>query len=197
MSTFFRHVKGIHLKIKDFKCDLCEYASADKRSVESHRRAVHGLKSDNDDKDLDCEICDKSFGNISSLRRHKLLHKEETPYSCDKCEYASSRRDKLKRHKDTVHVSDETSLKDSEVLDENNDFHEQVKVVDVTSKIKEWVCDMCEFVTSQKISLVEHVHNNHWKNNFAGATADEMGDNENIGAHGSAEGSPSITNDTI
>ena len=103
----------------------------------------------------------------------------------------------MKKHKDNAHVHEETNLADSAFSVENNDIHEQSKAEDVTSKIKEWVCDMCEFVTSQKISLVEHVHNNHWKDNFARATADEMGDNENIGAEGSAEGSPAITNDTI
>merc|ERR1712214_154828 len=132
-------------------------------------------------------------GYTASLKKTLMehvhsIHQKSRYFKCAKCKFTTSWKRSMKKHKDNAHVHEETNSADSAV--KNNDFHDQSKVEDVTSKIKEWVCDMCEFVTSQKISLVEHVHNNHWKDNFARATADEMGDNENIGAEGSAEGSP-------
>ena len=158
------HKKSVHLKIRDWVCDVCGYAASLKPTLMAHLQLVH-------------------------LKSRQSQYKEY--------EFTTLSRKSLKKHKDKATVHEETYSADSAVSVENNDFHEQSKVKDVTSKIKEWVCDMCEFVTSNKISLVEHVHNNHWKDNFARATADEMGDNENIGAEGSAEGSPAITNDTI
>ena len=36
-----RHIKTVHLKIKPFKCDQCEYASSRKTDLNRHKDSVH------------------------------------------------------------------------------------------------------------------------------------------------------------
>ena len=180
-----RHVKGIHLKIKEFKCDACDYASVEKKSVANHRRAIHGYRTDPDNVDHVCDICEKSFANMESFRKHKLyIHDKVKSYSCDECEYAASRKDHLNRHKAKMHASNSAaSVEKSKIGPGTNESHfvrerfqeDADNSEETTSpKIKEWVCDMCEYVATQKSCLVEHVHNIHWKGTLAGSNAEKL-----------------------
>ena len=188
-----KHKRSVHLDKRKYKCDSCEYACPRIYHLNMHKKSVH-LKI----RDWVCDVCGYAASLKQTLLAHvHLVHLKGSNSQCKEYEFTTSSRKSLKKDEDKANVHEETNSADSAVSVENNDFHEQSKVEDVTSNIKEWVCDMCEFVTSNKTSLVEHVHNNHWKDNFARATADEIGDIENIGAEGSAEGAPSITNDTI
>jgi len=45
-----------------------------------------------------CRTCSRSFIEKSHLVRHERIHLVEKPFKCDDCDYASSRRDKLKEH---------------------------------------------------------------------------------------------------
>lgn len=42
------------------------------------------------------QICGRGFIEKSHLVRHERIHLEDKPFKCDACDYASSRRDKLK-----------------------------------------------------------------------------------------------------
>ena len=163
-----RHVKGIHLKIKDFKCDACDYASVEKKSVANHRRAIHGRRTDPDYADHECDICEKSFANVESLRKHKLyIHDKIRNYSCDACEYVASRRDHLNRHKAKMHATHSAvSMETGKLRPGTNESHfvaerfqeEGDNSEEMTSpKIKEWVCDMCEYVATQGPNSIENI----------------------------------------
>ena len=169
-----RHVKGIHLKIKDFKCDACDYASVEKKSVANHRRAIHGYRTDPDDVDHECDICEKSFANTESLRKHKLyIHDKIRNYSCDACEYVASRRDHLNRHKAKMHATNSAASVETgkcklgrfqeegdnseDIKDQDQDQGIKDQDQDEGSKIKEWVCDMCEYVATQGPNSIENI----------------------------------------
>ena len=97
----------------------------------------------------------------------------------------------MKKHNDKKHAHEETGSTDSTVSAETEEFQDQLKEGNVSSdempipKIKEWVCDMCEYVAAQKSSLVEHVHNNHWKDNLSEAKEEKLGGHEDINVMGS------------
>lgn len=46
----------------------------------------------------ECKVCGRSFIEKSHLVRHERIHLTIKPFKCEHCEYASSRRDKLKEH---------------------------------------------------------------------------------------------------
>lgn len=57
-----------------------------------------------------CNICGRGFLEKSHLVRHERIHLEEKPFKCHECDYASSRRDKLKEHQ-ARHHGDNASAK--------------------------------------------------------------------------------------
>ena len=56
-------MKRVHFKIKDVKCDLCDYAASTKSDVNDHKKAVH-LKI----RDHVCKTCGKGFVILSKLK---------------------------------------------------------------------------------------------------------------------------------
>lgn len=61
-----RHVKTVHLKIREFECEACGRAFADSSTREVHRSAVHEKK-----RPWSCDMCPSSFTQSSSLGKHK------------------------------------------------------------------------------------------------------------------------------
>jgi hypothetical protein len=60
-----RHIKIVHLKIKDFQCQECEYKCSIKSHLKTHVIQVH-LKI----KDFKCPKCDYKCANNGNLQRH-------------------------------------------------------------------------------------------------------------------------------
>ena len=52
-SSLKMHVKMVHDKIKDVKCDLCEYVCSTNGSLKSHVKRIHHKI-----KDIKCDKCD-------------------------------------------------------------------------------------------------------------------------------------------
>ena len=45
-----------------------------------------------------CEVCNKGFSNQSHLKTHHRIHSGERPYSCDVCNKAFSDKSGLRQH---------------------------------------------------------------------------------------------------
>ena len=55
-------------------------------------------------KEFTCDICAKSFGNKSNLKRHiKSTHQPAEEFKCDSCKKSFVRKDVLKNHVKSVH----------------------------------------------------------------------------------------------
>ncbi|CAB3409951.1 unnamed protein product [Caenorhabditis bovis] len=79
-DVFFCHITG------------CEYSTNKKTQLAAHLRTHMAVRAHM------CKICGRGFIEKSHLVRHERIHLEDKPFKCDTCEYASSRRDKLKEH---------------------------------------------------------------------------------------------------
>ena len=55
-SKIQTHIAGVHEGRKDFHCDLCEKAFADRSNLKRHVSSYH------EGEKFNCEICKKGFG---------------------------------------------------------------------------------------------------------------------------------------
>ena len=64
------HLKSVHNKIKDFKCNKCEYECYSKGNLKRHVKMIHSKI-----KDHTCELCDYICSSKDSLKIHiKHVH---------------------------------------------------------------------------------------------------------------------------
>jgi hypothetical protein len=61
-----RHIKQVHDKTKDFKCDSCEYQASRNEDLKKHIKMVHDKI-----KDFKCNNCRYETSTSGSLNRHK------------------------------------------------------------------------------------------------------------------------------
>jgi hypothetical protein len=62
-----RHIKIVHDKIKDFKCDKCVYETSESGNLKKHIKMVHDKI-----KDFKCDKCEYITSTNGHLNRHKL-----------------------------------------------------------------------------------------------------------------------------
>lgn len=94
-----KHIKRVHLKLKNFFCDICGYGATFKHSIASH------LVSHIDPKERrkwDCDVC--SFVSVSkqSLRAHKAYEHSGQVFVCH-CGKQFNQRASLTTHIKCVH----------------------------------------------------------------------------------------------
>ncbi|XP_059179011.1 zinc finger protein ZFP2-like [Physella acuta] len=85
------HIERSHLKIKQFKCEDCDYSFYHMRDLTRHRK-VHGGKP------YWCAECGKKFVEQCKLTRHMRTHSSERPYACEVCDKRFLESSKLRRH---------------------------------------------------------------------------------------------------
>ena len=58
------HIKGMHRKIKDKKCDMCDKSFILRGHLKRHKEIVHiGIR-------YNCDFCNKAFTSKEHMRRH-------------------------------------------------------------------------------------------------------------------------------
>uniref|UniRef100_A0A915D076 Uncharacterized protein n=1 Tax=Ditylenchus dipsaci TaxID=166011 RepID=A0A915D076_9BILA len=117
--AFQQHMNA-HSEDRPFVCDQCDFATKYQSHLISHRRIhtgdlfrceVEAVTTPHPRKPTSCPFanasgcalhqcrtCHRSFIEKSHLVRHERIHLVDKPFKCDSCDYASSRRDKLKEH---------------------------------------------------------------------------------------------------
>lgn len=78
------------------KCTECDFMFPSDNSMQIHRLRIHLKK-----KTFDCDICDKSFLNYSTLSTHMRTHTGEKPYKCSVCGKLFSDRSNFRKHQFT------------------------------------------------------------------------------------------------
>ena len=99
-----KHIKQIHLKIKDYKCPHCPDAFGNKYRLDEHVAGIHlGLKRHK------CELCDFRTAYLSVIRDHmKIVHgnqRFDCPY--DGCNHSAHYKGNLTKHIRNVHKKDQ------------------------------------------------------------------------------------------
>ena len=63
-----RHVEAVHLKLKPYKCNQCNFASAHPSNLKKHVKSAHEKIRHQ------CDFCPLDFGEKSNLTRHIKRH---------------------------------------------------------------------------------------------------------------------------
>jgi len=132
------HVNGVHENIKPYACTVegCSYATSYRGGLKKHTEAVHlHIKHDLREKKWMCNYCDYRTRRERYLKEHIMAkHENNRPFVCtyDQCKYATVNGNSLKKHIDSVHL-----------------------------KIKDNICDQCDFTTFSKKMLQLHVLSKH------------------------------------
>lgn len=89
--------------------------------------------------DMKCSICNRSFNNANSLKRHKATHILEKPYSCSICDMKFSGKPSMRKHMMKIHNQSD--------FQNNENYH----------------CEQCNKNFSKKTTFEKHVkaHSSH------------------------------------
>jgi len=132
------HLNGVHNNIKPYACTAegCSYATSYRGGLKKHTEAVHlHIKRDIREKKWMCNYCDFRTRRERYLKEHIMAkHENNRPFVCsyDQCEYATVNGASLKKHIDSVHL-----------------------------KLKDYLCEICDFTAFSKRVLRLHVANKH------------------------------------
>ncbi len=136
--------------------DVFEEEYLDPEPIKTTKRKKKIKKSEQ----LECQICNKSFGSSYLLNRHLKSHKNsERAYPIIPCPICGKtvRRDSLKRHQERVHEK----LKNYECDLCGRQFYFKTRIVDHLKthlKIKDISCEQCTMKFSSKGTLRAHIN---------------------------------------
>ena len=108
------HVNNVHLNIKRFYCDLCDYACYFNYDLKKHKKFHEGnpffktkkcMRKDPSYKgQKQCSICGKNLYQPSHLQHHiKAVHEKIKRYQCDICKFKYYYISSFKRHYEGQH----------------------------------------------------------------------------------------------
>lgn len=94
-----KHIKRVHLKLRNFFCDICGYSATFRHSIASH---MVSHIDPNERRKWNCDLC--SFVSVSkqSLRAHKSYEHSGKVYTCH-CGKQFNQRASLSTHIKCVH----------------------------------------------------------------------------------------------
>lgn len=103
------HIDAVHLKKKEFGCNICG-----KKFARKHILKVH-LTTHTGQRDFQCSVCGKSFKQKSNLNRHERIHESKNfGYRCRFCGQAFTQNKHLKKHMNVMHPNNTIEIKPEE-----------------------------------------------------------------------------------
>ncbi|CRK91793.1 CLUMA_CG005424, isoform A [Clunio marinus] len=134
------HRTRVHLKIKNFECDICGLTFYGRCNVAYHM--VKHIPKEHRSRDYQCDICNKLFYDKKMIKIHmRKCHGKEGNFPCSFCGKSFSTKYKLYYHKNNNH-----SMRNRKI---------------------ELICEMCGKVLRSQKALFNHMVGVHkvWEGN--------------------------------
>ena len=153
------HYKHVHLKIRPFKCNLCEkFAFTNNKDLLRHKRTHGDVPLA---KPFSCErlLCKKTFAKVTSLEQHERSHTGEKTHKCDVCQKKLACKLSLDFHKRTHTGEKPYSCKYcQESFSQRGNFERHVRTTHTGET--PFSCDLCEqsFQTGQHLKKHKLIH---------------------------------------
>ena len=188
-ASLNRHLRRIHQPGKQWKCLRCNFRSSQYKCLEWHRRkgctkspqchqCTHCGKTFStifrkkyhmvrehpetipDSKTYKCNVCNVQFLYQSALCRHNLKHNGFRPYSCNLCDFKSSRSHVVDQHKLVKHLFP-TKLRCSYCTKK---FYDEKLYNDHIQGHLVHQCPECSFRASSLEEMTKHYLKDHQQN---------------------------------
>ncbi|XP_062533944.1 zinc finger protein 728-like [Armigeres subalbatus] len=160
LHGFHRHMKQFHKDEKEllFKCLYCPQSFAHEGMLRRHMVEHDPTK---------CEVCGKEFANKYGLRRHiKDFHVEQKEFICDICSKGFSRQSMYLEHRVTHDLTAEEMREQCPICNKwlkNHICWEKHVKRHKTEGAQ--ICDICDHVSVNSMSLRVHKVRQHGPNN--------------------------------
>ena len=78
-----------------YSCYLCKYETRSSREMDNHGSSKHGI--------IDCDKCEYRAEDFDIMKKHKMKHTGRIVFTCNICEFESSKQSMLVEHKESKH----------------------------------------------------------------------------------------------
>ena len=144
----------------ELSCHLCEYSTKVLREMEDHKFRKHGI--------INCDKCEYSAEDSDIMKKHKMKHTGRILFTCNICEFETSKQSMLVEHKEAKHKSTEEINKEKTVFECNRcetDFQYGFLLKNHTCiPTFKYPCEICTFVAISVGEILEHMNAIHSKN---------------------------------
>ncbi|KAI8506768.1 hypothetical protein Bbelb_152090 [Branchiostoma belcheri] len=171
-SDLTRHLKR-HERKKTHNCTLCDFSSYTKCGLKTHQAEHKGGPI------FSCDLCSYKTYQQHLLTRHNLVrhagtssssvpiknrprHREEKPYKCAQCDYATAAKVSLLCHMGSKHgvfnfVCEVCGFRSATIGNLN-------RHAATHSDVKRFKCPHCDYAATEKKAVTRHITSKHTEN---------------------------------
>ncbi|CAH8521956.1 unnamed protein product [Heterobilharzia americana] len=139
-----------NLQMNLFKCNLCNKYLATAHGLEVHVRRSHNSGK----RPFECQLCQKTFGHITSLYQHESVHCQDRQFQCPQCGKTFKRSSTLSTH---LLIHSDTRPYPCQYCGKR--FHQKSDMKKHTythTGEKPYICLQCGKAFSQSSNLITH-----------------------------------------